>query len=147
LMGRAMKDTLYLITALVLLSSTVGWFWVTLESDTCGQVAGTTIIGDDDESGGSGSSKIDDDLIINRFVADYSCTIDEIFVYLSTNFATGDYATAGIYDDSGNLLEDTDQIQGNDTAEWKTFTLDSTVQLTQGTAYWLGVHFNDSGGG
>jgi hypothetical protein len=27
-----MKDTLYLITALALLSSTVGWFWVTLDS-------------------------------------------------------------------------------------------------------------------
>jgi hypothetical protein len=37
-----MKDTLYLITALALLSSTVGWFWVTLDSDSAWDVSTVT---------------------------------------------------------------------------------------------------------
>jgi hypothetical protein len=82
-----MKDTLLVITALALLSSTVGWFWFTLESDTCGQASETTIIGEDTE-GGSLVTHSAGDIIASRFQADYNCSIDEIRYYVNDSFTT-----------------------------------------------------------
>jgi hypothetical protein len=135
-----------LIKYLLVLSAffTVAWCPAAIDTltivDSCGQASETTIIGEDTE-GGSLVTHSAGDIIASRFQADYNCSIDEIRYFVNDSFTDTEKLTMGLYDDSGNLIAVTAEIDGDDwaTPVWAVATMTAQA-LTSGQYYWLAAH-------
>jgi hypothetical protein len=159
-MGRVMKDTLYLITALALLSSTVGWFWVTLDggcSDSCGLGSDVIVAGLSATTDTTSAAKAEGYIMVGRYPLEANgagCQIDTAYLYMNSSFGSGEYIVVGIYhdkddDDTATLVTQSGQVEGNGVGESKTFALNDTITWcengTHGDELYIAWHVGGAG--
>jgi hypothetical protein len=115
-------------------------YYRSMTTEPCGSGSGTNIVGS--ETHDTPDSMSDGDIRCSLATAIDTCTIDELEAWTPVNQVSGEYVTAGIYTISGTTLtkvQDSGAVDGDSTADNETFTLDSTVNITNGVDYVLCV--------
>lgn len=136
----------FILTLLLLASPSSAWMGTVLIGGGtpvvggCGLSSDDTLLGNDTVGASSGGRQTGF-IYAAQFSANDDCTVDQLFLYFTGHIA-GEFVTAGIYTDNGSdfpdsLLSDTGEVDGDGSAAFRAYTLDTSQSLTNGTLYWL----------